>query len=325
MKMMKQNKVICLLAIVGSGFLTGCSTRVGPPASVHYDKTVSPYHIVKKGDSIASIALKYGMSRRELIRINGLESPYRIVKGQRLVIRARVKDAGEEDETELPAIEDIGNVPEEDGIKVRRLDSLKSDSENLADDRKVRADQDYADSDRGEAAGFSRNQLMSGDSLETKPGNSNTGPNVAQPARLPEPPPAASTYILPVRGKLIRAYNHSGVGKAKNSGINITAPRGTPVVAANNGVVAHSGNQVRGFGNVVLVKHDNGTMTVYAHLDKVSVTNGQVVSAGEKLGTVGKTGTVTQPQLHFEIRQGSKPVDPTPYLPHIDPLIISRM
>lgn len=79
-------------------------------------------------------------------------------------------------------------------------------------------------------------------------------------------------------------------------------------------MVAHAGNQLKGFGNVILVKHDKGLMTVYAHLDEVLVKRGDVVSAGQKIGTVGKSGTVKEPQLHFEIRKGTTPVDPKKHL-----------
>ncbi|MCE3230824.1 MAG: hypothetical protein K0R52_752 [Alphaproteobacteria bacterium] len=282
-------------AVLTLGLLAGCASRNGPPASVHYDKAVSPYHVVKKGDSIASIAQKYGMDKRELIRINGLESPYRIVKGQRLLVRPSPKksyEQGDQDDLGAPPTEEVGSVPEdEEGVNVKLLPGGPGQSGPSKGSFNRAPDEDY-------------------DEVEGHP----SGGIVNESSGMSAVPQAAAGYTWPTQGAVTRSFNPAGQGKAQNDGINIAAAKGSPVVAANNGVVAHAGNQLRGFGNVVLVKHDNEMMTVYAHLDKVAVKKGDVVNAGQKLGTVGQTGTVKEPQLHFEIRKGRKPIDPGKYL-----------
>ena len=302
------------LAIFAFGTLIGCASRSGPPASVHYDKAVSPYHVVKKGDSIASIARKYKMDKRELIRTNGLESPYRIVKGQRLLVRPLKTKSSmrqEMDESEMPATEEVSSVHEEDEVQVKPLapvsgqgdesrSKMNPEVDDEAEAESTSDDQDPAQKDRYD------------DDVEEEEGPKR--PKMEQSSGIPAAPPAAAGYTWPAQGNVTRDFSPAGKGKAQNDGINIAAAKGSPVVAANNGVVAHAGNQLRGFGNVVLVKHDNGTMTVYAHLDKVSVKKGEVVSAGQRLGTVGQTGTVKEPQLHFEIRKGRKPINPNNYL-----------
>ncbi len=106
-----------------------------------------------------------------------------------------------------------------------------------------------------------------------------------------------------------------GAGGIQNDGINIAAPAGTPVVAADAGVVAYAGNELRGYGNLVLVKHANGWMTAYAHNSTVLVTRGQTVKRGQTIARVGATGAVGEPQLHFEIRRGTRALDPSDYLP----------
>ena len=123
-------------------------------------------------------------------------------------------------------------------------------------------------------------------------------------------PPAATGYIWPVRGKIIRGFSKSGPKDQQSEGLNIAAPKGTPVVATNNGVVAMTGNYVSGYGNVVVVKHQNGLMSVYAHMNEVFVKRGQKLTGGQKIGTVGNTGYVKKTQLHFQVRQGTKPIDP---------------
>ena len=94
-------------------------------------------------------------------------------------------------------------------------------------------------------------------------------------------------------------------------GVNIGAPKGSPVVASAGGIVVYAGNEMKGFGNLILVRHPGGWVTAYAHLDRVLVSKDAVVASGDMIGTVGKTGTATSSQVHFEIRHNSKPVDPT--------------
>ncbi|MBU6475601.1 MAG: LysM peptidoglycan-binding domain-containing M23 family metallopeptidase [Alphaproteobacteria bacterium] len=124
---------------------------------------------------------------------------------------------------------------------------------------------------------------------------------------------APTTFIWPVRGRVISAYGAKG-GGLYNDGINIAAPRGTPVAAAANGVVAYVGNALKSYGNLVLVRHAGGMMTAYAHLASVRASTGMEVRRGEVIGTVGSSGAVSASQLHFEIRRGAKACDPLRYL-----------
>lgn len=133
-------------------------------------------------------------------------------------------------------------------------------------------------------------------------------------APLPEPPPISGDgFIWPVQGKIISAFGAKDQGH-QNDGINISAPRGTPVRAAENGVVAYAGNELRGFGNLVLIRHADGWITAYAHNDKLLVRRGQIVRKGQDIATVGSSGGVGEPQLHFQMRHGKNAVDPTEQL-----------
>ena len=124
---------------------------------------------------------------------------------------------------------------------------------------------------------------------------------------------SSSKFSWPVRGKILSHYGAKS-GGLFNDGINIGASRGTAVKAAENGVVAYAGNEVNGMGNLVIIQHSGGWMTVYAHMDSMSVRRGARVSVGQKIGTVGATGKVDQSQLHFEIRKGTKAYNPSSYL-----------
>lgn len=135
------------------------------------------------------------------------------------------------------------------------------------------------------------------------------------PAARSEPPPAATgRFAWPLSGPIVSGYGPKPDG-LHNDGINIAAPAGTPVRAADGGVVAYAGDELRGFGNLVLIRHADGWMTAYAHLDRMTVERGRRVARGQEIGTVGQTGGVPSPQLHFEIRQGSRALDPMGFLP----------
>lgn len=155
----------------------------------------------------------------------------------------------------------------------------------------------------------------------------------AAPVPVPTPPPPASAEVAaakppvieapeprsgsrfqwPVRGAILSDYGPKP-GGLHNDGINISASRGASVVAADNGVVAYAGNELRGFGNLLLIRHADGWMTAYAHLDDMLVERGAKVSRGQKIGTVGSTGNVSSPQLHFEVRRGNRAIDPRDHL-----------
>ncbi|MDR1337607.1 MAG: peptidoglycan DD-metalloendopeptidase family protein [Rickettsiales bacterium] len=124
---------------------------------------------------------------------------------------------------------------------------------------------------------------------------------------------SSAKFSWPVRGAILSSYGAKNNGLF-NDGVNISVKAGTKVGAAENGVVAYAGNEVKGMGNLVIVQHSDGWMTVYAHMDKMSVRRGVKVTVGQQIGTVGQTGKVDSPQLHFEIRKGTKAYDPSSYL-----------
>ena len=155
--------------------------------------------------------------------------------------------------------------------------------------------------------------------LATRPATASPGEAVAaalpRPAApLPEPPHGSGGFIWPVEGNVISDFGSKGGGRY-NDGINIAAENGAPVRAAESGVVAYAGNEVRGFGNMLLLKHTNGWVTAYAHNQELLVKRGERVQRGQLIAHVGQSGSVDRPQLHFEIRKGKRAVDPLQELP----------
>ena len=120
-------------------------------------------------------------------------------------------------------------------------------------------------------------------------------------------------FRWPVQGRVINRYGEKVDGR-RNDGVNISVPRGTPIKAAENGVVIYAGDGLKEFGNTVLVKHDNGLITVYGHADTLKVKKGEDVRRGEVIAQSGMSGDADVPMLHFEVRKNSSPVDPTKYL-----------
>ncbi|MDJ0929620.1 MAG: peptidoglycan DD-metalloendopeptidase family protein [Breoghania sp.] len=134
-----------------------------------------------------------------------------------------------------------------------------------------------------------------------------------------ETPAAVATdntnrFRWPVRGRIISSFG-SKPGGTRNDGINLAVPEGTAMRAVESGTVIYSGNELKGYGNLVLIRHEGGWVSAYAHNSELEVRRGDIVRRGEVVAKAGSTGTVNQPQLHFELRQGNKPVDPMQYLP----------
>jgi lipoprotein NlpD len=281
------------ILLMTASILANCSSRRGGPADVEYDAYQSPYHVVRRGETIASIANRYHIDKHELVRLNGMKPPYRIVVGQKLLVGAHKQSAGNDFySTSADGSGFYTSASAQEGdVQVSQLAPLPGTEE-------------YAD----EPQSFDRSGQMDDEDAA----DAESGVQAYKP--LGEAPKTAAFYSWPVRGKVIRGFsNGSGGKKGVHTGINISAPRGTPVKAANNGIISRT-EQIPGYGKVILVRHQDGFISVYAHLDQITVKRGDTVAAGQKIGTVGKTGNVKEPQLHFKLNKGKTPVDPTKYL-----------
>lgn len=139
------------------------------------------------------------------------------------------------------------------------------------------------------------------------------GPKVAVLGPAPLPAGAAGKFRWPARGTVLAGFGKRPDG-AHNDGINIAVPAGTDITAADAGTVAYAGSEIKAYGNLILIRHDGGWVTAYAHAEQILVKRGDAVTRGQVIAKSGATGTVDQPQVHFELRQGSKPVDPMPHM-----------
>lgn len=280
---------------------------------------------VAPGDTLYSLAQMYGTTVDALARENNLSVPYALSVGQKLKVPVE-KESGAVQTVAVPADANTTTRVELSEITVAAGDTLYSLSRrysvpvnDLAVMNNLSAPFALSVGQKLKVPDLSSAPVRS---VATTKVDSATVP-VAKPKEKISSDPtqklptigarSSSKFSWPVRGRVLSAYGAKGDGLF-NDGINIAAARGTTVGAAENGVVAYAGNEVKGMGNLIIIQHSGGWMTVYAHLDSMTVRRGNKVSVGQKIGTVGETGKVDEPQLHFEIRKGTKAYNPSTYL-----------
>jgi murein DD-endopeptidase MepM/ murein hydrolase activator NlpD len=249
---------------------------------------------VAPGETVASIARTYGVSTQELIRANGIEPPYLIYVGQPIVLPVATPQAA-------PSSAVAESPPPSSSETSRGAPPV------------VMGEAPPSPSPSG-PAGAETSLPPPSEALQSE-GAPDTLASLPPPTAPAEPPISAppGAFIWPVQGNVVSAFG-SKPGGLVNDGINIAAPLGTPVRASQEGTVAYAGNELRGYGNLLLVRHDNGWMTAYAHNSELLAGRGDRVRRGQVIARVGNSGSVGEPQLHFELRQGTRSVDPTRYL-----------
>jgi murein DD-endopeptidase MepM/ murein hydrolase activator NlpD len=277
-------------------------------------------HIVRRGETLYSISRLYGVDTTTLARRNDLAPPYRIRVDEALVLPAPVETAGGAPVIQATTPAAIFAVPAAPASTV-------PPPAVAAAAPPVVASREAAQEARPKPAAPPPAAPSQAATLSLPPPSEAAPPRAPPPAAPPEklaalpPPPAPAperpgvrSFIWPVHGRVIGSYGN-GEGGTHNDGINIAAPAGTPVLAADDGTVAYAGNELRGYGNLVLIKHANGWLTAYAHNSVLLVKRGDRVRRGQMIARVGATGAVGAPQLHFEIRHGTRALDPSDYLP----------
>ncbi len=238
-------------------------------------------HTIASGESLYTIARRYDVSATDVIAANNISSPDRIVVGQSLIVPGRPDLLAQRGQTQQVAA--------------------------------VSGSQTALTTPSGTTATQPANTQAAAPAPAAQPAPAPTTQVAAVPTQPATPAATASVtsdkFRWPLSGRVITDFAAS-----RGTGINIEAPEGTSVRAAENGEVIYVGNAVEGYGNLVLVKHANGFVSAYAHLNTIGVVKGDTISRGDAIGTVGMTGSVTRPQLHFELRKGATPVDPMPLL-----------
>lgn len=330
MKNVRQGSFVLLAVIVLAGFLAGCSQSAAPV--VRYDQLqgagTTGIHSVQQGDTVGNIAARYKLDIRDIIVVNAMQAPYKLKVGQRLKLpaprtyRVRWGDS-------LYSVSRLFNASVSQIVKMNNLKSPYALSGGqilklpvVVDAPKPEITISRVDDKNGlpmpsvAQTGVDRQDLSAPQA--SSPGIAAPAAKMAKPsmaAQVPDkvPPRSGGKFMMPVGGKIISSYGPKA-GGLHNDGINIKAPKGAPIRAAENGIVVYAGSELKGYGQMVLIRHADHWMTAYAHMGNTLVKKGAKVKRGDTIGTVGSSGNVDQPQLHFEIRRGTDALNPEKYM-----------
>ena len=278
---------------------------------------------VSEGETVHGIASRHGVAARKIIALNGLSHPYWLLVGQRLRLPL---EAISVDRYSEPSLEVAPRHPQYDRvITVAELATPAEDERPAAPALSTPADEEHATVAALAAPAPAElaapmppespgPRVARAEPASSAPSSLSALAQQADATHVPLPP-TRDTFLWPIEGRVISRFG-SKPGGMHNDGINIAVPEGSEVRAAKNGVVAYAGNELRGYGNLVLIRHKGGWMTAYAHNDSLLVGKGDVVRRGQVISRSGKTGRVSRPQAHFEIRHDGTPQDPLRLLTH---------
>ena len=265
-------------------------------------------HVVQRGETLYSIALEHGVDYRDLARWNGLGDGTHIRVGQALRLSA---PGATQAAAPPPKGVEVGSAPgTASGVEARPLDAGSIAAQGQGDGS-------MKTTPKALRLPYSKENLALLSSRGTPTASAPATPTSAAPA-----PPTASaasvastaapgelSFTWPAKGKLL-----NGFSEPNSKGVDIAGKPGDPVVAAAPGRVMYTGTGIRGYGQLIVIKHEDGYNSVYAHNRRILVKEGQNVARGERIAELGATDS-DQPKLHFEIRKSGKPVDPMKYLP----------
>ncbi|MFN4282775.1 MAG: peptidoglycan DD-metalloendopeptidase family protein [Alphaproteobacteria bacterium] len=291
------------------------ANNIAPPYMLRVGQNLvlprQAYHQVAAGDSVASIARAYGVSAQELVRLNGIDAPYMIYVGQPVLLPTTT--GGQTVATNAAVIAGLPQSPAQPQGPQSPGAVTSGTLGTPSGGSSVTSVSPNAPGGAAPASPPNAPQDIASLPPTSQPANQATLPQqAAPPPEIPITAPA-SAFIWPVQGNVISGYGPKA-GGLYNEGINIAVPQGTPVRAAQDGEVVYVGNELRGYGNLLLVRHSGGWVTAYAHNETLLVQRGDKVRRGQAIARAGATGSVDSPQVHFELRQGTRSVDPMRYL-----------
>ncbi|MGB7975680.1 MAG: M23 family metallopeptidase [Roseiarcus sp.] len=276
--------------------------------------------VVANGETLDTISGRYGVPASALLAANGLSTASDVKSGTRLVVPVyhadgRAVASGEKEKTGKKHDTDVADADASKSGRKTKDKEKAAKAEKAAREADKSASRDVKEP-KGAAvaeAEPSKSSEVKKPAIDKMPtGNLESGAAQSKSALTGAQADAAGTepeFRWPARGRIIQGFKSGG-----NDGINISVPAGTSVRAAESGTVVYSGDGLKGYGNLVLIKHPNGFVSAYGNNGELDVKRGEQVKRGQVIAKSGDTGNVNSPQLHFELRKGSTPVDPTNYL-----------
>ncbi|WP_413285179.1 peptidoglycan DD-metalloendopeptidase family protein [Vibrio sp. MA40-2] len=318
---MANNLKLIWTMIFCSTLLVGCAaTDPAPVSSIHKDYNAiergsykGSYYEVKKGDTLYFIAYVTDKNVNDLIRYNDLSAPYTIRPGEKLKLWQPIYAAPVYGETKsttssaaVASVTAVGTV--NSGVSVTSVPEPKSIAKvtpkpPVSPKKPTSKNSNLAKNTDKKTV----DQSKSKEYVDPKSKqNVNKKVNKVEPVNN-----KISNWLWPTKGRIIKKFS---VGEQGNKGIDIAGQRGQSIVSTASGKVVYSGNALRGYGNLIIVKHNDNYLSAYAHNERLLVSEGQNVKAGQKIATMGSSGS-NSVRLHFEIRYQGKSVNPNRYLP----------
>lgn len=276
---------------------------------------------VQPGDTLFALSEKHSVALHSMIELNDLEAPYELKAGQTLYLPQPELHVVKEGETlnqiaarydiDPPSLLLLNRIRTPGALEPGLTLMLPADG---APRRLASVEPPAATPDAPAEIAAPR---PAPSSSETEPARTASA-EAAAPSAMMTPAPGSSSarFDWPLQGRIVSTFGVKQTG-LQNDGVNIAAPAGSPVLAADSGMVVYAGNELAGYGELLLVEHDGGWITAYAHNRSLKVGEGDSVARGQVIAEVGETGSVDTPQLHFEVRQGVTPVDPLSHLPSV--------
>ncbi|MEO7681805.1 MAG: M23 family metallopeptidase [Sphingomonas sp.] len=287
------------------------------PVAPNGQAVAASSYTVEPGDTLRSIADRTGAGSEAIARANGIEPPFTIRAGQRLTIPAGRYHLVRVGETGIAIARAYGigwsrvvaanNLAEPYILRTGMRILIPEPAGSTAAERAAAFRLDIDDIVTGSQPAIATNQRPA-PPIESAHGSVSSFTPIAEPRRL------TGGFDWPVRGRVVSHFGPGASGE-KFNGIKIAVPKGTPVLASADGVVAYAGNEIANLGGLVIVRHGDGWTTVYGHASQLLVQRGQAVKRGQRIALSGDTGFADRPELHFEVRKGRIPVDPLVELP----------
>jgi len=246
-------------------------------------------HVVERGETLYSVSRRYNVDTRSLALLNNMQRPWTVYPGDELQLPPLARAQAREAVRPAQVVAPVAVAKAAPAAKPPVVKSVDAKAVALAGASAV---------------------------VEAKaaPKPAPVTPPATAPKSTPVNTAGTRDFIWPISGNVLKGFGQ-GVDGIRNDGVNIAAAPGSEVRAAAGGEVVYAGNELAGFGNLVLIRHPGGWVTAYAHSDALRVKEGDLVKQGQTIATAGQTGNATTTQVHFELRKGKEPVDPALHLP----------
>lgn len=273
-------------------------------------------HVVEAGETLYAVSRRYNVDTRSLALLNGIARPFTVWPGDELLLPPLARDQAREPSrpvtaTPAPVTVAAAKPPRQ---QAAAPPTARSPAPSPPVAKPPARPLPSADGPIALAGTAATTAAVTPKPLPKAPAVVASPPPAPVQQAKSTPSTASGEFIWPVSGRVLKGFGPGSDG-SRNDGINIAANKGADLRASAGGEVVYAGNELAGFGNLILIRHPGGWVTAYAHCDTMAVNEGDLVRQGQVIGTAGSTGNAGAPQVHFELRKGKEPVDPTRHLP----------